>query len=203
MAIFWDEFVKMHKDEANAELDRVASYLINSFGVTASPPSTIPPSPCLPLPSPPSSSSLPHPESDLTAAHDTDSLCAIDLLPSDQTPPLPLPLPLGPHDAATSSSSSSSSSSRSGEVADVVEDVPRVTLLLTATTMRPLYQSIALSSKNEEIRNSCQANIVMCGDTTSSLTMEEEVAQAESTFRTLFPGSIFLPPKTMEKEEEE
>ena len=81
--------------------------------------------------------------------------------------------------------------------------VPRVTMLLSATTMRPLYHSAALSERSEEMRQSCQANIALCGGTTSSLTMEEEVAQAESIFNCLFPDSVFLPPKLTEIEEEE
>jgi hypothetical protein len=204
--LFWDQFVDANKHGANEELDRAASYIIKAFGDIAPPPRT-PPS---------SSSSAPHPESDPHATQDADTFplppLASDLLPSDPMPyipqPLPLPLPLDPNSTASSSSSSfssasSSSLSHSNQAAAAAENVPRVTMLLSATTIRPLCHSAALSDKTEEIRSSNQANIALCGETTSSLTMVEEIAQAESLFHTLFPDSIFLPPKTTEMEEEE
>lgn len=202
LAFFWDHFVEANKQGANEELDRAASYIIKLFGEIA-------PLPCSPQSS---SSSLPHPESDPQAAQDADTLpsppLASDVLPLDPTPsiPQPLPLRLDPNSTAPTSSLSSSSSSslsHSDQAAAAVEDVPRVTMLLSATTIRPLYHSAALTDKTEGIRSSSQANIALCGETTSSLTMEEEVAQAESIFHTLFPDSTFLPPKTTEKEEEE
>lgn len=190
LALFWDHFVEANKQGANEELDRAASYIMKLFGEIA-------PLPCTP-PSPPSS--LPRPESDPQAAQEADTLppLASDVPPLDPTPPIPQPLPLDPNSTAPSSSSVS----HSDQAAAAVEDVPRVTMLLSATTIRPLYHSAALTDKTEEIRSSSQANIALCGETTSSLTMEEEVAQAESIFRTLFPDSTFLPPKTTEKEEE-
>lgn len=202
--LFWDQFVDANKHGANEELDRAASYIIKLFGDIA-------PLPCSP---PSSSSSVPHPESDPHAIQDGDTFppppLASDVLPSDPMPsiPQPLPLPPDPNSTAPSSSSSSSASSsaslsHSDQAAAAVESVPRVTMLLSATTIRPLYHSAALSDKTEEIRSSSQANIALCGETTSSLTMVEEVAQAESIFHSLFPDSTFLPPKTTEKEEEE
>lgn len=204
VALFWDQFVDANKHGANEELDRTASYIIKLFGDIA-------PLPCSP---PSSSSSLPHPESDPHATQDADTLplppLALDVLPSDPTPSIPQPLPLppdpnstAPSSSSSSPSSSSSSLSHSDQAAAAVEGVSRVTMLLSATTIRPLYHSAALSDKTEEIRSSSQANIALCGETTSSLTMVEEVAQAESIFHTLFPDSTFLPPKTTEKEEEE
>jgi hypothetical protein len=201
VALFWDQFVDVNKQGSNEELDRAASYIIKAFGEIAQPP-------C----SPPSSfSSVPHPESDRHATQDADTLplppLAPDVLPSDPTPSIPQPQPPDPNSTAPSSSfpsfSASSSLSHSNQAAAAVENVPRVTMLLSATTIRPLYHSAALSDKTEEIRSSSQANIALCGETTSSLTMVEEVAQAESIFHTLFPDSTFLPPKTTEKEEEE
>ena len=190
LALFWDHFVEVNKQGANEELDRAASYIIRLFGEIA-PLSCSPPSP---------SSSLPHFQFD---PQDADTLppLASDVLPLDPTPSIPQPLPLDPN--STAPSSSSSSLSHSDQAAAAVEDLPRVSMLLSATTIRPLYHSAALTDKTEEIRSSSQANIALCGETTSSLTMEEEVAQAESIFHTLFPGSTFLPPKTTEKEEEE
>lgn len=56
--------------------------------------------------------------------------------------------------------------------------------------MRPLYKQSALNDKNQALRDS---NIAVCGDTSSSLSFEEEFKQAEEIFNLLYPELPFLP----------
>ena len=73
--------------------------------------------------------------------------------------------------------------------------------------MRPLYHASALQTLNPLSNNgnspSANANIVLCGDTTSSLTVESEVEQAQAIFNRLFPHDIFLPPQLDKTDENE
>ena len=74
------------------------------------------------------------------------------------------------------------------EVSVITEDP--VTVICSATTMRPLYKPTALNNKNQDLRDS---NIAVCGETSSSLSCEEEFKQAEEIFKLLYPDLPFLP----------
>ena len=89
-------------------------------------------------------------------------------LPVSSLPPPPPPHPL--------------------EVSVITEDP--VTVICSATTMRPLYKPTALNNKNQDLRDS---NIAVCGETSSSLSCEEEFKQAEEIFKLLYPDLPFLP----------
>ena len=65
--------------------------------------------------------------------------------------------------------------------------------------MRPLYHPAALRNLNldsgtKNLGQDCRSNLALCGDTSSFITVESEVEQAEEIFHRLFPLEVFLPP---------
>ena len=68
--------------------------------------------------------------------------------------------------------------------------------------MRPLYKMESLQQANKDLKISYSANIAVYADTTSSLSIGDEVVQAEQLFSALFPGEEFLPVRIEENENE-
>ena len=99
----------------------------------------------------------------------------------------------------SSSSASASASSSSSPTSTVTDDVGpnsriRSKILCSATTIRPLYRTSILKNLDQHSVTPIPPKIVFCGDTSSSITMENEVEQAKEIFHSLFPGVDFLPP---------
>ena len=104
--------------------------------------------------------------------------------------------------SSSSSSTSSPSSSCSASDDSNSDSSFRSRIICSATTIRPLYHPSALKTLDPHSLSPLPSNVVLCGDTSSSIAMESEVEQAKEIFHILFPGADFLPP-LLEKEDED
>ena len=125
--------------------------------------------------------------------------------PSSSPPSSSIPLSSSPSSSSPSSSSSPPSVDEEQQESASPDSRSGSKVLMSATTIRPLYHASALQTLNplSNNGNSQSANIILCGDTTSSLTVESEVEQAQAIFNRLFPHDIFLPQQVDKIDENE